>query len=176
MANLDAPRGFRPVTNQAGTTIQQHEYTAAGSVAFYQGQPVALVSGVINVANSTNRLKVVGVALHDVASAATDRSIAVADDPDQEFMVQLDSVGTLVTTDAGLRGVNFAAVNISSGNTTLGQSIAELDSSSGTSVNNSTTLAMFLGLRFSQEIENSQTVSWGDVIVKIEPENHVYAK
>ena len=180
MANLDAPRGFHPVTGgQAGTTVQQHEYTAASNVTFYQGQIVALVSGVVNVVNSTRYNRILGSVQNHVAKAATDRTIYVADDPDQEFMVQLDSDGTLVTTDAGLRPdakQYFVAVNISSGNNTLGLSIAELDSSSATTVNNSTSLAPFRGLRFSQEIENTQNVSWGDVIVKINPANHIYAR
>jgi hypothetical protein len=175
VANKDAPLGFRPVTGGiAGTTPQTNEYTVASSVTIYQGQPVCLVSGVVNTFVSANRLDVLGVAAHSIKAADTTRTLRVYDDPAQEFIVQLDSAGSLVTTDAGLKGLHFPAVNVTSGNATLMLSIAELDSSAGTNTNNSTTMAVWIGKKFSSRTDNDQTVSWGEVIVQCEPNNHIF--
>jgi hypothetical protein len=174
-ANKDAPAGFRPVTGGvAGTTPQMNEYTVASSVTIYQGEPVCLVSGVVNVFNSTNRLKFLGVAAHPIKVADTIRTIRIYDDPEQQFIAQFDSDSALITTDAGLKAINFSIINVDSGNGTTMQSIAEINSDPAYVTNNSTTLAVVIGKKFSSRIEDDQTISWGEAIVEFNINNHVF--
>ena len=174
-ANKDAPAGFRPVTGGvAGTTPQMNEYTVASSVTIYQGEPVCLVSGVVNLLNGTTYQKLLGVAAHPIKAVDTIRTLRVYDDPNQEFIAQFDSVGALITTDVGLRRINFSIINVDSGNSTTLQSIAEINSDPAYVTNNATILCVVIGKKFSSRIDNDQTISRGEAIIEFNSNNHVY--
>ncbi len=174
MANPNAPFGFRLMRNQNGDHPRVRPYTASASVAIGAGAIVNLNSdGTVSVWGGTalNRLKLLGEAITPMTTSATDRTVFVADNPDEEYLVQCDDKS--VTNANGLIGRFFAGASMTSRNSTLNQSISVLDASSGTSVNNSTTLAVFQGLRFSGEVGNVATQTYARVVVRINPVNHI---
>ena len=174
MANPNAPFGFRIVRNQNGDNPRVRPYTAKASVAIGSGAILNLnTDGTVSVWGGTalNRLKLIGNAITPMTTSATDRTVFVADNPFEEFVVQCDDKS--VTNIDGLIGRFFAGASMTSRNSTLNQSISTLDASTGTSVNNSTTLAVFQGLRFAGEVGNVATQSFAQVIVRINPVNHI---
>lgn len=176
MANKDLPFGFRALTNQAGTTPQAHEYTSASSVTIYEGGVMMVnTTGQVSLWDGTGTTyqRLLGVSAHGVKKAATDRQVLIYDDPTQEYEVQIDDKS--ITTLGGLVGTNFAVISAASGSGTTLQSISEIDGSSGTSTNNSTTPSPFKGMRFSENVQNSKTDTWTRIIVKMNPKNHVFA-
>lgn len=174
MANPNSPFGFRVVRNQNGDHPRVRPYTASSSVNIGTGAILNLnTDGTVSVWGGTilNRNRLIGEATTPMTSSATDRTVFVADNPDEEFVVQLDDKS--VTNIGGLVGRFFAGVSMTSRNSTLNQSISQLDASSGTSVNNSTTLAVFQGLRFQGEVGNVATQSFAQVVVRINRVNHI---
>ena len=159
MANDNDPRGLLPANLGQGN-VQSHYYRVhtGGSTDFYLGCPVTLTAaGYVQVASPTLMVAMLGVALGfagvlkrglatpdpflDVsdlippspASDTGDRWILVADDPNQEFIVQEDTGGTaLALADVGAacdliyRGPTAIAVN---GNADSGWANLELDDS-----------------------------------------------
>lgn len=149
MANTDAPYGLRPVNYSSG-----HAYTGAvkrykkeASVILAAGDPVVLTgtsesgTGIALITRATGSEGspstitgvVVGIdpvrtALNQTYLAAADTGyVLVADDPHLVFSCQEDADGgALAITDVG-RGVDLIVGNA---DTTRGQSIVELDSSS----------------------------------------------
>jgi len=177
MANTDYAMGLVPVTGKSGAAPQMHEYTAVTSATIYQGEPLALVSGKLigYGATATHRFTFVGAAAHPRLGTDSTNKVLVYDDPDQEFEVQLDSASNGVTGIVGLVGVNFVLLTPTSGSSTTYQSSCELDDSSGGAANCSTTILPFVGLRKAGDSSNSWASTHTNVIVKCNPENHVWA-
>lgn len=174
MANPNAPFGFRVERNQNGDFPRVRPYTSSSSVNIGTGAVCNLnADGTVSVWGGTalNRNKLIGVANTPVKSTDTDRTVFIADNPAEEFVVQCDDKS--VTNINALIGRFFAGASMTSRNSTLNQSISVLDASSGTSVNNSTTLAVFQGIRFHGEIQNERTQSFVRVVVRINPINHI---
>lgn len=174
MANPNSPFGFRLHRNQNGDFPRIRPYTGT-SAAIGAGAILKLdTSGTVSVWNGTNttdRNRLIGMAVTPKAASATDATVYVADSPHEEFVVQLDDKS--VTNIGGLVGRFFPGVNMASRNSTLNQSIAAIDASAGTSVNNSTTLAVFQGLKFYGEVGNVATQSYAQIVVRINPINHI---
>lgn len=152
MANDDFARGFFPLN---WPDMPVHYYRVSTSADIFLGMPVALASdGYIAAANvaSAGAVVTIGVAVGfagtlkrgiatrdpfldvsdltppDPSSDTGDRWIAVADDPNQEFLVQEDTGGTALTlaeAGAAIPGL-FRA---SSGNVTTGWANLEIDAS-----------------------------------------------
>ncbi len=174
MANLDAPMGFNPIRNPHGNTVPSDPYTVTASQAVAPGTIVYMTdAGTIQAytGTTTGRTNILGATLGSVAAAATDRVVEVANSPEQEYEVQTDDNSVTLVTD-GLHA-NFAGTNLATVNTTLIQSRGEIDGSSATSVNNSTTVAPFRMLRFSRAADDVATQSYNNVVVKINSLNHI---
>jgi len=159
MVNDDFARGFFPL-NWPNMSI--HAYRVSTATDIFLGMPVALVSdGYVGVANvvSAGAVVTIGVAVGfagtlkrgiatvdpylDVSdltppspsSDTGDRWIMVADDPNQEFLVQEDTGGTaLALADAGAAIVGL--FRATSGNTDTGWANLEIDAD-GVVVSNS---------------------------------------
>lgn len=159
MANVDAPRGFKPVRYMSGAPYNgaANAYsTATGdNTAIFIGDPVIIsgtaqtIGGVIyqDVDQAATGDVVVGVvvgvdpvlgsgangrdsAVHRLAS--TQRIVYVADDPNLLFEIQEVSGGTALTAnDIGLNA-NFV---VGSGNATTGLSGVELNNSGEATTN-----------------------------------------
>jgi len=149
MANIDQAYGLRPIAkvgSAPGGTTGTTKYSIADnqSTAIFTGDPVKYKNdGTIEVATASDAL--LGVFMgcfytdpttgkptykdHFPASLSPGDAIAfVADDPDQMFVVQQDSVGSnLVAADLNLN----ANLIFGAGSTTTGISGVEIDSSTG---------------------------------------------
>ena len=149
MANIDQAYGLRPIAkvgSAPGGTTGTTKYSIADnqSTAIFTGDPVKYKNdGTIEVATASDAL--LGVFMgcfytdpttgkptykdHFPASLSPGDAIAfVADDPDQMFVVQQDSVGSnLVAADLNLN----ANLIFGAGSTTTGVSGVEIDSSTG---------------------------------------------
>ena len=149
MANIDQAYGLRPIAkvgSAPGGTTGTTKYAIADnqSTAIFTGDPVKYKNdGTIEVATASDAL--LGVFMgcfytdpttgkptykdHFPASLSPGDAIAfVADDPDQMFVVQQDSVGSnLVAADLNLN----ANLIFGTGSTTTGVSGVEIDSSTG---------------------------------------------
>lgn len=118
MANRDEPKGFEP----KGVARRANAYLSGGIV--YPGDAVRLDnSGRVVAASASNAL--LGVAL-SYASAAG-QSVLVADEPNQEFIVQADDADIDAQTDINLN-YNILATG---GDTLFKISRMELDSDTG---------------------------------------------
>jgi hypothetical protein len=149
MANIDAAFGLRPIAkvgSAPGGTTGTTKYSIGDnqSTAIFTGDPVKYKNdGTIEVATASDAL--LGVFMgcfytdpttgkptyrnYFPASLSPGDAIAfVADDPDQMFVVQQDSVGSnLVAADLNLN----ANLIFGAGSTTTGVSGVEIDSSTG---------------------------------------------
>ena len=149
MANIDAAFGLRPIAkvgSAPGGTTGTTKYSIADnqSTAIFTGDPVKYKNdGTVEVATASDAL--LGVFMgcfytdpttgkptfrnYFPASLSPGDAIAfVADDPDQMFVVQQDSVGSnLVAADLNLN----ANLIFGTGSTTTGVSGVEIDSSTG---------------------------------------------
>jgi hypothetical protein len=174
MANLDGAKGFSPLRNPYGNEIPCEEFTAAATNVIYPGQILFQnASGLVRVwsGTATGYQQLVGAALGFKTAADADRKILVAHAPDQEYEVQTDDNTCTVVADCV--GANFEGTNLTSVSTTRGISIAELDGSTATTVNTSTTIAPFRCIRISRAIEGSDvSTSWTRVVVRINDANH----
>lgn len=177
MANLDAPHGFTPVQAPQGNDIPTQEFQATTAVAVYPGQLLYLAdTGLVSVwtGTATGYKQIVGAALDYVpaAAAAGNRAVGVAIDPNQQYSVQCDDNSITALTD-GLGG-GFQIINASTGSATRLVSLAEIDASSSTTVNNSTTISAVQMIRFNEGSENILAQTYNDVVVRIRYENHLY--
>lgn len=139
MANLDFPAGFVPVRPEYGAAPKVEEFTVADTTLIYQYQPVIVNSDGLIAAATHHNLQDgqgIGVAAHTVSSAASDRTILVYTDPEQEYEMQVDDA-TLTGAGEAI-GRLFRITGIGSGNATTLQSIAEIDGSSGVSITGTT--------------------------------------
>lgn len=149
MANIDAAFGLRPIAkvgSAPGGTTGTTKYSIGDnqSTAIFTGDPVKYKNdGTVEVATASDAL--LGVFMgcfytdpttgkptfrnYFPASLSPGDAIAfVADDPDQMFVVQQDSVGSnLVAADLNLN----ANLIFGAGSTTTGVSGVEIDSSTG---------------------------------------------
>ena len=182
MANLDRPMGFRPVSNGiAGTAPRIGLYVVDStlSTAIYEGDLVYKYKlGVISVADTTDTTEVnniVGVAAHYVGTdPGSGTQVAVYDDPNQEFLVQVDD--NAVSTAALLQelvGFHGRVLPTTGGVTTL-QSKMELDGSSLTSTAVTATetwdCIQFLGI----DSLSVASGSWADAYVRIRNTHHLF--
>lgn len=144
MANIDAPRGLRPVKHLDGSpyngAVNRYYVPSSDGTAIYIGDAVksagsADANGVASVAQAAAGDAIRGVvtgveAVTDESliyrAASTERYVYVADAPDLVFEIQEDSDGgALAVTNVG----NNADIVVGSGSTTTGLSGMELDSS-----------------------------------------------
>jgi len=174
MANTDAPRGLQAINNPYGTVPLMEKFSVTASTTIYEGQPVALAdTGLIVAASHTNALtgSWIGVASHYVAGAATDRSLIVYTDVNQEYEIQSDDASLTAITD--YKGALFRFTNIAAGSGTLKHSKAEIDGSSATGVMGTAagSVTPLRVERISAQINNElgASKSWTKFLVKIAP-------
>lgn len=148
MANTSRPRGLIPISQPYGN-IRVTYYEAITGQNIFRYQPVALdANGRVIVATASNMTVLVGsvVGFLDGAWGPIDDSfpymptnpvahttggvmhIAVADDPQQEFMIEEDTGGGALDAQAINAGAVFTYI-ATTGNTTTGISNAVLDRS-----------------------------------------------
>lgn len=117
MANQDRPQGFQP----KGEPIRVNAYQAGGTI--YPGDAVKQdANGQVVSASAGDAL--LGVAL---GKAVSGEDVQVADDPDQEFVVQADGADVDAQTDINL---NYDIV-ATAGSSAYNISRMELDSDTG---------------------------------------------
>lgn len=152
MANTDRPRGARP----SGKVLRATPYVAAART--FPGDWVETTStGKVKPLASATSTPILGVALN-YADADGD-AVAVADHPDQLFIIQSDD-GTEPAAQTAI-GLNYDAV-ITAGDTTFNQSRMELDGSSGVA----TAATPLRLLNLDQRIDNTFGAN-ADCIVRI---------
>lgn len=144
MANVDAPRGLRPVKHLDGSpyngACNRYYVPSSDGTAIFIGDAVksagsADADGVASVAQAAagNTIRGVVIGVEPVTdeslvyrAASTERYVYVADAPDLIFEIQEDSDGGALT--AASVGLN-ADLIVAAGSTTTGTSGMELDSS-----------------------------------------------
>ncbi len=176
MANDNFPRGLVPL-NWPNMPVRYYRVSTATDI--FLGMPVAIdANGFVSAidASTAGAVNVLGVAVGfagtlkrgiatndpyldvsdltppDPSSDTGDRYVLVADDPNQEYVIQGDTGGTL----AGAAAIGNAATLIfraSSGNTTTGWANLELDAST----NVTTTAGVVLLLRGHDAINSDGT-------------------
>lgn len=177
MANADASRGLQPVnTGGAGTfsgKVTKYHVASTDSTAIYVGGLVKLsgtgdANGVPGVTgNVSTGDAVVGVMVGAIPNtrdsavyreASVDRYILVADDPNQVFEIQDDSVGgDLAVTNIG----NTADLTgFTGGSTTTGLSSMEIDSSTATASGDGTEDVLILGLAQREDNSIGTNANW----------------
>lgn len=176
MANVDAPRGFKPVRYVSGAPYNGavNEFSTAGgdSTAIFLGDPVTLsgtsqtIDGQIyaDVDQAATGDIVIGVVVgvkpvtHESTiyrEASTARILYVADDPNLLFEIQEVSGGTALTAaDIGLN----ADFVVGSGSTSTGLSGVELDNS--TEANTATLDCKIVGFVNREGNEIGEHAKW----------------
>lgn len=176
MANVDAPRGFKPVRYVSGAPYNGavNEYSTAGddTTAIFLGDPVTLsgtsqtIDGQIyaDVDQAATGDIVIGVVVgvkpvtHESTiyrAASTARVLYVADDPNLLFEIQEVSGGTALTAaDIGLN----ADFVVGSGSTSTGLSGVELDNS--TEANTATLDCKIVGFVNREGNEIGEHAKW----------------
>ena len=148
MANDTRPSGLIPITSPYGI-VRLTLYRANTALALYRFQPVVLnnsgqVETVAVGANNPILGSIIGftdvnqaglpsglTSLSQAAflPASTDAFVAVADDPNQQFLIEEDTGGSvLATTNIGNVG-DFTYIDAGTGNSITGASYAVLDRS-----------------------------------------------
>ena len=161
--NDNFPRGFQPLNLNFSRGVHYYRMSTADDVFLHQ--PVRIdLSGVVRGTSGQSVEAILGVAMGflgpnkaglasdapflDVSQISTnDVFVAVSDDPNQEYVVQGDTVATLaVEVDVGTLtfDVNRGATAATSGDTTTGYIASELDQSTGVT----SSAGMFQFLRF----------------------------
>jgi len=158
MANIDAPRGFKPVGTIDGRDCVAHEYVLTTGATVYKGDPVKIVTaGTVQVSAAAAGVINLGIAAEYVSDplSAGGKKIMVYDSPNNLYEVQVTTAQTLTIAD--LFGTSDI-VTYAAGNTNTGQSIMEIDNPAAGSL-------PWLILRLSPVKDNA----WGQhckVIVK----------
>lgn len=130
MANLDAPRGLRPVRGTGDSSPRMNVYKAGTTTSIGRGDVVALATNgrIHRVATTTGAATIIGVAATynatPVAGVTEPVDVWVYDDPTQLFEIQDDGAGA--TPAQSSVGATFPLV-LGTPSTTTGQSIQELD-------------------------------------------------
>lgn len=184
--NVNAPMGLRPLNAPNGNSPRVGEYVVPASAnTIYEGDivvrsetgVVALISSVTTVLAHSIR----GVAAHYSATSAAKRNILVYDDPDQVFLLQGDSAGTvLYDTDAEVLAaigqyVTPVIVVGGAGSATTGQSGLLMDSSA-TAVpvqKLAETAAIFQFLGVYPAVSNDVTGLYAKYMVKFGKMTHI---
>jgi hypothetical protein len=151
MANIDAPRGFKPISTIDGRDCVAHEYVLTTGSTVYKGDPVRIVTaGTVQASAAASGVINLGIAAEYVSDSlsAGGKKIMVYDSPNNLYEVQVTTGQTLTIAD------NFGTADIityAAGNTNTGQSIMELDNPAGST-------APWLIMRLSPVIGNA----WGE--------------
>ena len=192
MANDDFAEGLRPV-NWKSDTLPVHVYEADSAAArgvIFMGQPVALdASGLVGNAVQVGGTGTayLGVAVGFLSANAggpqsdtlpyldtggtAKRFVIVADDPDQEFLIQADTGGTLATLAARGESADLIYRSAGSGNTTTGRASLELDASSNVATNSGAVIILRLhDVTNSDGTQNAAGANYTKWIVRID--NH----
>lgn len=172
MANVDAPRGLRPVKHLDGSpyngAANLYYVPSSDSTAIFLGDAVksagsADADGVPSIAQAAAGDALLGVVVGikpvtdeslNYRAASTERYVFVADAPDLVFEVQEDSDGgALAAANVG----NNADLVVGTGSTTTGTSAMEIDSSTA-----ATTSAQLRLLQYVQREDNEigANASW----------------
>lgn len=155
MANSDRPRGFEP----KGEPIRINKYESGAEI--FPGDAVHMeADGQVDPAVAAEA--VLGVALNYASAAG--KEVLVADDPQQQYIVQADGSDVDAQTDINL---NYDII-ATAGNSTYKISRQELDSSTG-----ATTATLQLKLLAIEEREDNALGAQVDCVVKIN--NHQLA-
>jgi len=193
MANDNFPRGLFP-KNWPHMPVSYYRVDTTNDI--FLGQLVDLsstgyVSNAITVSSAGNGVMAIGVAVgfagplrkglacddpyldaSDLTTLAAgletgDRWIAVADDPNQEFVVQADTGGTLATLSAAGEAA-LLIYRATSGDTTTGWANLELDASSNaTGTNNVVQILKLHDVVNTDGTENTAGANYAKWVVKI---------
>ena len=177
MANPISRLGFSPVRDPHGTDIPIGTYKATGSAAIYPGQIVYLSdAGTVTVwtGTATGSLALLGAAISYVSAAATDRDVKIADSPSQLYECQFDDDTTIITALTDFLGANFNGISLTTVNATKLVSEAQIDSSSVTSINNTTALRPFQAVGYREGGENQLGATYLRANFRIHLENHIF--
>lgn len=173
--NVDAARGFVPVRNQNGTEPTISHYVAKDSTIVGAGALLAydLTDETVSpfVGDGTDDAALVGVAVHGIAAATSDRTIAVYSDPYQEYEVQADD--TSIADLGDIIGLFFPITN-SAAETLIGSryvSTAEINAGSGVIAYAATTVVQ--GIRLGRTPPNVFG-EWATVVVRIAHQAHLF--
>ncbi len=175
MANKDAPRGLTPVQVQSGPfTGKEKMYKKEASTIIGVGDCVVLtgsseaVTGIAlvdraaaasgTITGVVTRIDPIRTSLGQKHLNASDTGyIFVADDPNQLFEIQEDSVGNnLLVTDVG-EGVDLV---VGDANTTTGRSIMEIDSSTSAGETGNADQLRLMGLKQSSDNALGANATW----------------
>lgn len=149
MANVNSPRGLQVANSPYGTVkCTLHPITVAYATALYRGDPIVKVAaGTAEVGVAGAVIQGAALGFYDVdfsplnyyvASTATQCYVLVADDVNQEYVIQEDGlVSDCAATSAGINADLIAGT----GSTVTGLSAYQLDSSS---INTTATLNLRL--------------------------------
>jgi hypothetical protein len=186
MANPTTAQGLSPISNRAGTAPKLHKYAAKASSAFYPGEivcaGVTAMTVIVPTSTAIVAKKVIGVASHYVAAAATDRDIYVYDDPHQEYEARFYGTtstalalidvgkGFYLVTENGTQSGGAASAN---GTTLRANSL--VGAASGTTTITTTTGVYMQFLRFSNEVNQDNTLSSALGIFKINEKWHLFS-
>lgn len=182
MPNIDFPSGLRAIRNPNGDYPVAVPMDSVSTV-LYKGEPAILSStGLVGMAGtsiitSAIAKRCIGVfAEYKAAGAAGPdgniRKALVYADPDQLYVIQSDdSTTSNLTTTIGR---NFAVTGANTGDS-LGNSIVELDGSTGSSATTSSIACLVKVLAVQKNIDNTlaASTSWTDFIVRINPKFHL---
>lgn len=175
MANLDAPNGFKALTNPAGTSPRLRPYRAVASEVGKNAIVALTAAGLVTEATLTTTVtNLLGVANNRVAAGtagAADREVYVYDDPSQEFVAQTDDATVTALTD--YLGRNFAYTGNGATNA-FNESTGEIDGNTGSVTNNSTTIRPLKCTGLYDAINNELGANTR-LVVKINPRNHIWA-
>lgn len=180
MANTDWPSGLRPVNNgKAGTAPQMRPYPKLAGI-IYENDILYMGEGGVVVYNGTtdaNADNLIGVAAHYVGTAAdTGEAVFVYDDPDQEYICQIDDHSLTTIADVNAALLRHAVIVYATGNTTTLQSKVEIDGDAITSVWTLDTPLMVVRKWNGEDNEVSTVTAIGSnlkLVVKIDHRNHI---
>jgi hypothetical protein len=183
MANIDSPKGLRPLNAPNGNSPRVGEYVVpANAVVIYEGDIVARTETGVTVMSVLNSSVLVhsirGVAAHHSPASTAKRNILVYDDPDQVFLIQNNSSTTnVLNTDAEvLAGIGqFASPTAYAAGDALGQSTLELDGGVGLLPKQALAEdgAVFQLLGVYPGATNVVTTSWTKFMVKFGKMTHI---
>jgi hypothetical protein len=161
MANINDPRGFIPYKKE-GKLYKARAYDKTASAVIYRGDLLKrIAAGTISVYVVGDSEPIVGVAAHYSAAASTD-PIHVYDDPEMEFICQVDATTAFALADRGLN-VDILATPVP--DTALNQSGQVIDMSTKATTATLPLKVLDLAPAINQE-ENSAAIN-ADIIVKV---------
>ena len=183
MANIDAPRGLRPIRGEYNSAPKLETFLSKDGDIVGEGQ-IVCIAATGRVISYTSALgvagNVIGVAAHYVAAASTatgpvTRELQVYTDPNQLYEIQADDA--TITNIAACIGAFFSVVNPVAQNVTLETSLMELNGSSaaanvGTGADTITPLRVdSVGKNIQNELLAAGT-SWTKFNVRIASQVH----